>query len=165
MLPIQFALELETAINNQIDVIAVSVTAKELEPIINLVKNFQDEFKKLLSHAANVDTDYAAYPPIDPAQLLGLETAWQQSNLQSIAWETNIEVLSSLWSISVLIERSAQFYQQASLNSANPTSRLFFRSLSEVKKIVRIRLGTIIQSYYNYCWGELGFAPFLLGKD
>jgi hypothetical protein len=164
VLPIQFALELETAINKKIDPL---LETAELFPVITLINSFQQGFFKLLIIAKSIDVDTAKYPVVEASELLGSDTAWQQLALQPTPSEVveNMDTLTTLWSICSLIDRSTQYYQQAAANNAHPATRLFFHSLAESKKIIRGRLAGIIHLMYNQYWGQLGFAPFMLGKD
>lgn len=164
MLPIQFALTLESAINTQIE--TITGTAAGAMPVITLINNFQNNFFKLLTIASSIDVDTAKYPPVETAELFGSDTAWQQLAHQTnpAAVELDMNILAQLWSIFTLIDRSTQFYQQAAANSAHPATRLFFHSLAEAKKIIRGRVAGIIQMLHNHHWGQLGFAPFILGK-
>ena len=162
MLPIQFAIELETAINSQLTKLSVPA---DTASIISLIHNCQMNFLELLSAADAINIDTAPYPPVTEAQLLGPDTAWQQLTLHTDTTNASLQVFTTLWPIYMAIDKTAQFYQQAAANSAQPQTRLFFSSLSHVKKILRRRLDGIIQIYYNHYWGEIGFAPFVLGKD
>lgn len=161
MLPIQFAIELETAINSQL----TGMSAPTTEPVVSLLRTCQINFLALLSAASTINIDSDPYPPVTESQLLGSDTAWRQLTLQIDTANANLQVLTTLWSIYIIIDKTTQFYQQAAANSAQPQTRLFFSSLTHVKKILRRRLDGIIQIYYNHYWGEIGFAPFALGKD
>jgi hypothetical protein len=162
MLPIQFAIEFETAITNQMHEIAVTA---DIVPLITLIQRCQTEFVALLSTANTINIDIAAFPPVNESQLLGADTAWQQFTVNKEAANAGMQTLLTLWSIYTVIDKTAQLYQQAATNSPHPQTRLFFNSLSHIKRILLRRLSGIIQSYNNYYWGELGFAPFMLGKD
>lgn len=162
MLPIQFAIEFETAITSQL--LEISVAA-DIVPIITLIQRCQNEFVALLSTANTINIDIASLPPVNESQLLGADVAWQQYVVNQEVTNANMQIVLTLWSVYTVIEKSAQFYQQAATNSPHPQERLFFNSLSHVKRILLRRLSGIVQSYSNYYWGKLGFAPFMLGKD
>ncbi|WP_371369195.1 hypothetical protein SRRS_24710 [Sporomusa rhizae] len=162
MNPIQFALEIETAISSEIASLADIVT--ENLPFITLLEQFQDGFLQLLFAAEATNIDIAHYPNVDETKLLGLDTAWQEA-INPSKINTNIKVLTKLWAVYTAIDKSVQFYHQAALNNAHPQTRIFFSSLSHVKKILQRRVNGIIQVYDNHYWGELGFAPFMLGKN
>jgi|GEM_PF-2245435 len=165
MLPIDFSLELETAINKQISLIASS-TEEGMAPVWPLVDRFQQAFLQLLADAAVVDIDQANYPLVDAVILFGPDAAWQQLTKPAPATmpEADMQRLVALWSIYALIDKSAQYYQQAAANTAHLATQIFFHSLYESKNILRIRFAGIIQAAYNQYWGKLGFAPFVLGK-
>ena len=162
MLPMQFAIELETAIIGHLEELTAT---EEAGTIISLISASQKKFLELLESANTINIDMAAYPPVDEADLLGKDSTWQQLTLQKEVTNASLPMLLVFWQISIEIDKTAQFYQQAASNSAHPQTRLFLNSLSHVKKILLRRLNGIIQGYSNYYWGELGFAPFLLGKD
>ena len=162
MLPIHFAIELETAISSQL---LKPAAPADIVPIITLIHNCQMNFLELLSAANTVNIDIAPYPLVTEDQLLGPDTSWQQLTLHTDATNASLQVFTTLWPIYMATDKTVQFYQQAAANSAQPQTRLFFSSLSHVKKILCRRLDGIIQIYYNHYWGEIGFAPFALGKD
>jgi hypothetical protein len=162
MLPIQFAIELETALSNQLTKLSAT---DDMVPLLTPIRQCQGEFLELLSVAKTVDIDIAVYPQVKESQLLGPDTVWQQFTVQKDVTNTGVQVLITLWQISSLIDKTVQFYQQAATNSAHPHTRLFFNSLCHVKRILHRRFNGIIQIYCNHYWGELGFAPFMLGKD
>ncbi len=164
MLHIQFALELETLISNQLVKLAETGAAETLA-VIELIRISQAEFTQVLTTAETIDVDSMAYPGVSENQLLGSDTAWQQASRTVAAAGISFAGLGVYWSLYTVIDKAAQFYQQAAVNSAHPQARLFFSSLSQVKKMLRRRLDGIIHIYYNHFWGELGFAPFMLGKD
>ncbi|WP_425061011.1 hypothetical protein SCACP_17780 [Sporomusa carbonis] len=165
MLPIQFAIELETALNKQIELVSDTVQA-EFTPLITLISGFQRQFLQLLSDASTVNIDREQYPAVNQDRLLGPDVAWRQFTGQNTSIiETNTQTITAIWSIYALIDRSAQYYLQAATNSAHPATGLFFHSLSQIKKILKGRLAGVIQMLYNHYWGKLGFAPFVLGKD
>ncbi|CVK19702.1 hypothetical protein [Sporomusa sphaeroides] len=166
MRPIQFAFELETSLSRQIETLHDTATTGTVPiPVLGLIKNSQTEFLKLLSALNTGESDSVRYPAVTETQLLGSDAVWQQATQNTTAANACLQELTALWSIYITIDKCVQFYQQAAVNSAQPQARLFFSSLSHVKKILRRRLDGIIQIYYNYYWGELGFAPFILGKD
>lgn len=166
MIPVQFALELETSLSRQIATLHDTASAGTVPiPVLGLIENSQAEFLKLLSALNTGENDSTRYPAVTETQLLGSDAAWLQATQNTTAVNAGLQELTALWSIYITVDKCVQFYQQAAANSAQPQARLFFSSLSHVKKILRRRLDGIIQIYYNHYWGELGFAPFILGKD
>ncbi|QDR80651.1 hypothetical protein [Sporomusa termitida] len=164
MLPLQFALELETALNNQITLLSANTGPL---PAMALINKFQENFYALLTVASATDVNIDKYPVVETTGLLGSDSDWQQfTHRDKPATDSvNLPALTALWSVYTLFDRSAQYYQQAAANSAHPATRLFFHSLAETKKMMRRRLAGIIQSLLNHYWGQLGFAPFMLGKE
>ncbi|HWR44453.1 hypothetical protein [Sporomusa sp.] len=164
MLPIQFALELESSINIYVAGLS-DAAATGIAPLIALINSSQKEFLQLLSVASAINIDTAPYPDVNETKLLGSDSSWQQVNQNTAAADVSMTELTTLWAIYTAIDKSIQFYQQAASNSAHPQTRLFYSSLCQVKKILRRRIDGHIQIYYNHYWGHLGFAPFILGKD
>lgn len=161
----QFAAAMEASIRQESERIADQAPAG-LEPVLTAVAAFQAEFELLIDRAQYTNVDTGSYPEVLPAALLGADSLWQQSagSLKTAAGE-NIAVLTTLWQLSILVERSGQFYQQAALNSAHPATRLYLSSLAEVKGMLRRRLDSLLRVVYNEVWGAVGFAPFMLAKD
>lgn len=163
MLPIQFAFELETSIDIQVAGLSAAATTG-IAPIIALVDSCQKELLQILSIASKINIDTTPYPDINENQLIGSDTSWQLATQNTAATDACMPTLMTLWGIYAAIDKSVQFYQQAAANSAHPQTRLFFSSLNHVKKILRRRVDGVIQLYHNHYWGQLGFAPFMLGK-
>lgn len=162
MLPMQFAIEFETVITNQLTELAVTADSV---PLITLIEQCQREVLSLLATANTINIDIAAYPPVNESQLLGADGEWQQVASHNEAGSASLKLLVMLWTVNTLLDKTAQFYQQAAANNAHPQTRLFFNSLSHIKRILVRRVNSTIQIYCNHYWGELGFAPFMLGKD
>lgn len=161
----QFAAAMEASIRQETERIADQAPAG-MEPVLSAVAAFQAEFELLIDRAQYTNVDTGSYPEINPATLLGADGGWQAAGgpLKTAAGE-NIAVLTTLWQLSSLVEKSGQFYQQAALNSAHPSSRLYLSSLAEVKVMLRRRLDSLQRVVYNEVWAAVGFAPFVLGKD
>lgn len=137
-----------------------------LQPFIEAIHKFQAGFELLLDRAQGVDVNKGKFPPVSARELLGEDDAWQHLTKSfSSAQDKSLTNLTALWMIYTLIEKSTQFYQQASKNSAHPAERLFFGSLAEIKGMLRRRIDSLTRIMYNELWGEVGFAPFILGKD
>ncbi len=161
----QFAASLEAQIRQEVED-ATGQAPPELQPVVAAVGRFEAEFELLLDRAQYVDVDTGRYPEVDAAALLGTNGVWEEaaSRLRPFG-ETTVPALAALWLLHTLTERSGQYYQQAALNSAHPAVKLFFASLAEVKAMLRRRLDGLLRQLYNAAWAEVGFAPFVLGKD
>ena len=160
---LRFAASLEAQIRQEVEVVMAQSPAG-LQTLVTAVGHFQAEIELLLDRAQGTDVDTGRYPEVNAAALLGPDSVWQEA-AAGVARESTVGALASLWFLHTLTERSGQFYQQAALNSAHPSTRLFFASLAEVKAMLRRRLDGVLRALYNEAWAEVGFAPFLLGKD
>lgn len=165
MKTLQFAAGLEAQIRQETEAVVAQAPAG-LQDVVAAVGKFQAEFELLLDRAQYVDVDTGRYPEVNAAALLGPDGVWQEATARlGTAGEATVPVLASLWFLHTLTEKSGQFYQQAALNSAHPATRLFLASLAEVKTMLRRRLDGLLRQLYNAAWSEVGFAPFVLGKD
>lgn len=162
---IKFAVALEASIRQEFEQ-AISRAPEELVPLLQLLTNVQTQFELILDRAQGTRTDLLQYPAVDTQILLGSDAVWRQvTNDFAKTADKSTADLILLWSVFSLIEKSGQFYQQAVMNSAHPTTRLFIGSLVEVKAILRRRVDAVLRVMYNEVWGTVGFAPFTLGKD
>ena len=162
---LQFAAALEASIRQAIEEITQHAP-EELQPFMAAAAKYQVEFELLIDRAQYTDIDTGRYPEVELEILFGPDTAWQKL-MHSFATTDDkiIANLTALWMISALIEKSAQFYQQASLNNAHPAGRLFLRSLAETKSMLRRRIDGLVRIISNEVWSDLGFSPAVLGKD
>jgi hypothetical protein len=161
----QFAANLEAQIRQEVEVV-MAQSPPELQAVVTAVGAFQAGIELLVDRAQYVDVDSGRYPEVNAAALLGPDGVWQEATASLGDWrESTVVGLASLWFLIVLTEKSGQYYQQAALNSAHPATRLFFSSLAEVKGMLRRRLDGLLRQLYNAAWTQVGFAPFVLGKD
>jgi hypothetical protein len=121
------------------------------------------DFLELVKQADTINIDLENYPKIDAEKILGEANILIQKMPEEFSdTHKNICVL---WMVYALIEKSAQYYRQAALNSFHPALKIFMGSLCEVKDILRVRTAACVRIGYNDIWGKIGFAPFVLGKD
>ncbi len=161
----QFAAILEAQIRQEVEVV-MAQSPPELQAVVGAVGTFQAGIELLVDRAQYVDVDSGSYPDVNAAALLGPDSVWQEAAARlGTSGESTVVGLASLWFLIVLTEKSGQYYQQAALNSAHPATRLFFSSLAEVKSMLRRRLDGLLRQLYNAAWTQVGFAPFVLGKD
>ncbi len=161
----QFAAILEAQIRQEVEVV-MAQSPPELQTVVTAVGTFQAGIELLVDRAQYVDVDSGRYPEVSAAELLGPDSVWQEATAKlGTSGESTVVGLASLWFLIVLTEKSGQYYQQAALNSAHPATRLFFSSLAEVKGMLRRRLDGLLRQLYNAAWTQVGFAPFVLGKD
>lgn len=160
---LNFAVALEYDIKKQIQNLHASSTC-QTQSLLNLLMKLEDGFCDLLTVAQAVK-NASSYPEIETDSLVGADSMWDKVE-EGILSDTNVtHNLVFMWSIYNLFEKSAQFYQQSMYNSPYPSTRLFFSSLFEVKKMIKRRLDMILRRIYNRVWSKVGFAPFLLGKE
>ncbi len=161
----RFAASLEAQIRQETEAMMAQAPA-ELQAVVAAVGKFQAEFELLIDRAQYVDVDTGSYPEVKAEALLGPDGVWREATARlGTPGEAMMPGLVSLWFLHTLTEKSGQFYQQAALNSAHPASRLFFGTLAEVKTMLRRRLDALLRQQYNAVWAEVGYAPFVLGKD
>jgi hypothetical protein len=161
----RFAAGLEAQIRQETEAVTAQAPP-ELQAVVLAVCRFEAEFELLLDRAQYVDVDTGSYPEVNAAALLGDGSVWEDAKARLGTYgEPTVPALAVLWFLHTLTERSGQYYQQAALNSAHPAAKLFFASLAEVKAMLRRRLDGLLRQLYNGAWAEVGFAPFVLGKD
>jgi hypothetical protein len=131
----------------------------EIGEILGVFLKIEREFVGILKEADKIDLDRESYPEINAAKIFTPAPSAQPNP------DTSLAAMCALWMVYALLEKSAQYYQQASLNSAHPVLKIFFSSLSEIKNILRRRAAAQVRIVSNDLWGKVGFAPFILGKD
>lgn len=163
---LRFAAALEAQIRQEVEVVMAQAPA-ELQPLVTAVGSFQAGLELLLDRAQGTDVDTGRYPEVNAAALLGADEVWREAaaRLADPGPGKTVPGLASLWYLHALTAKSGEYYHQAALNSAHPATRLFFSSLAEVKAMLRRRLDGVLRALYNAAWAEVGFAPFMLGKD
>lgn len=158
----EFALSLENGLHNEIEDLLEkhSITTNTL---LKIIYENQKNVIDLINAASRLQIDIAVFPSLD-ASLLNDATSW---NAITDEYKSSfiIEELFIYWKINALIEKNAQFYQQAALNSPYPSEKIFFSSLAEIKYILKRRIQGVLQIMYNHIWGEIGFNPILFGKE
>lgn len=160
-----FAAAMEASIRQEIEHFTKQAPS-ELNALLGIVGKFQVEFELLLDRAQCTDINTGRYPAVDATLLLGSDDDWQVVVQKfAAAQDKTAANLTLLWMIHSLVEKSGQFYQQAGLNSAHPSTRLFMSSLTETKNMLRRRIDGVLRVMYNEIWSDIGFAPVQLGKD
>jgi hypothetical protein len=138
---------------------APSIICPVLDMLIAAEEGWNDVFKLL-------ENNERQYPIIEAKVLTGLDNEWTKviATLKEVQFE-NADILLLLWMLHAAVERTMHYYQQAAANSAYPAQRQFFTSLVQCKLLMKKRLDSIMRIMYNHAWAEIGFAPFVLGKD
>lgn len=158
-----FAADLEKNILAEVEKVVQSVSPA-IRPAVHMLFLAEQGWNDLFTKKLGKNGDQ--YPLPDAETLLGCDKDWQKI-IESLkeAVPEGTGSLTLFWMLYALVERTVQYYQQAAANSAYPAERLFFTSLAQYKILMKKRVGSLVRIMYNHAWAELGFAPFLLGKE
>jgi len=160
MTPIQFAAALEASIRQEFESM-IERAPQELGPLFIKLSKVQTEFELLLDRAQGINPELPQYPDVDQQELIGSDEEWRILTRDfADAPNKSIICLILLLAAVEFLDKSEQFYRQAAVNSAHPTTKFFISSMAEVKAILRRRVDGVLRVMYNQAWGELGFAPF-----
>lgn len=98
----------------------------------------------------------------DPALYMypALAAEWTDNAPQGEESDYSLAVTLELMQLVWLLQKTAQFYQQAAANTPYPSQQLFFSSLSKWKVLLRKRLEGEARHGHSRLWNELGFSPF-----
>ncbi|VBB07923.1 Hypothetical protein LUCI_3188 [Lucifera butyrica] len=156
---IDFAMTLEIAIRQDMDRLQ-STAPIELVPLFNQLHAVQE---RMVSFLQSFNSQSNCLPDIEVISCLGTDAAWQQMyQAYAARIDPNVAHMTILWTLTGFIENSAAFYRQAANNTAYPLERRFFRSVYELKSIIKLRIRGFESIANNRLWSELGFAPFTL---
>ncbi len=145
MKTVEFALALEARLVEKL-------VAFEDDALLRWVSEKEQEVLKLLQGVAACEPQKHMYP--------ALEAEW--ANLPSelepreYSLAETLELLNLVW----LMQKTAQFYQQAANHTPYPSQQIFFASLHQWKLLLRKRLEGAARHAHSRLWGELGFSPF-----
>lgn len=159
-----FAAAMEKSIGDNIEKLGHGCSLG-LQPVLHLLVAFHREFEMVLVRAKSAP-DGQSLPELDTTQLLGPDETWRSLSAAFSA-DTVPDAMdyTVLWSIHAMLDKSTQFYQQASRQSVQPHVRLFFGSIAELKGMLRRRMDGIERIAANQVWKAVGFPPGLLGKE
>lgn len=152
----KFAMELERAITAELEQLKKRIP--ELDGLWELLLILQAEFIQVLQSDETIS--------LETGKLTGSEEAWRQVHVHLAG--INDAVLQRaipLWTVHAFLERAVQYYHQAAVNSAYPREKAWYLSLEQIKLIEKRKVGGAVRIIYNQLWGELGFAPFMIGKE
>jgi len=164
MSTLTFAASMEKSIGINIEKLKDGCSP-ELCDVLELLAGFQQEYELVLTHAKSLPQEQSP-PELEPSRLLGTDENWRKLTgafLPDTA--PNAQDYTVLWSVHSMLDKNAQFYQQASKQSVQPQLRLFFGSVAELKLMLRRRIDGVERVLANQVWKEVGFAPGLLGKE
>lgn len=159
---IQYAIQLERQINNTLQLIATDADSRII-PLVEVLAKHQGKMLEILLAVENAGI--AGYSQVEIPALFD-ESKWQEAvaavNFNSKSLVTQ---LSLLWAIQAFYDKSFQYYRQAGQNTPFPAEKYFFSSLAEVKNMIRRRIDAVSHVLSNEIWGEIGFAPYIIGKE
>lgn len=138
---------------------ALPAVAPAFELIVKLQHAWVDIF-------SNIENKEGEYPVLNTVILVGSDKEWQK--IMALLGEVecrNTDCLVLISMVYAIIDKALQYYQQAASNTAFPSEQLFFTSLAKYKLLMKKRIDGIVRIIYNHAWSEVGFAPFVLGKN
>ena len=161
---IQYAIELETHIKNMIAVISTG-SDQQMIMLANVLSKHQIKTIELLR---TIQAEKGNFDPQAKVSALLDDPEWHEA-INGISGEgagRNVVSQScNLWMLYALYDKTFQYYRQASQNTPQPTAKYFYSSFAEVKNIIRRRLDAASRVLSNEVWGQIGFAPFIIGKE
>lgn len=159
---IRYAIEMETQINKMVQLTAAEADRERMLLVEVLIKH-QGKMLEVLLAAEKAGAKYHSQIEI-PA--LFDEAKWQEAMADMIIHpESLVSQLSLLWMLQALYDKSFQYYRQAGYNTPMPAAKYFYSSLAEVKNMIRRRIDAASHVLSNEVWGEIGFAPYVIGKE
>lgn len=138
----------------------------QLKPLLETISTCQEAFIDILQNTFDKG-NLSTYSEQDAIQTL-FETIRLENKFEINSNDTTELVMNlymTLSTLSIIIERSLQFYRQAANNSAYEYEKIFFNSLAEQKKVLKRRIESALRIVYNSLWSQVGFAPFIFGKE
>lgn len=151
-----FAGDLERAITEELE--QLKKRTPELTCLWDLLLVLQEEFIQVLQSNDPIN--------LETGRLTGSDEAWKQVHAYIAGMEGAVlQRAVPLWTIYSLLERTAQYYHQAGINSAYPKEKAWYLSLEQIKLMEKRKVGGAVRTVHNHLWGQLGFAPFMIGKE
>lgn len=162
----RYALIMENSIRQEV-ILRQQNCPMQLKPLLEMITNYQEAHINILQQVIDKD-NLSTYPELNGLEKL-FEINWTDNFKFEVHKDASIEQLMKLYMIlsilSSIIEKSLQFYRQASSNSAYEYEKIFYNSLAEQKKVVKRRIDSALRIVYNILWSLVGFAPFIFGKE
>lgn len=145
MKTVEFALALEETLAEKLE------TFKD-DALLRWVSEKEKEVLGLLQEVADCEPQKHMYPALDPEWAnLPPEIEMREYSLPE-----TLELLNLVW----LMQKTAQYYQQAANDTPYPSQQIFFASLQQWKLLLRKRLEGAARHAHSRLWQELGFSPF-----
>lgn len=160
MLVLDTALSIEISIRKQLECMLKSDVNSEIADILHYLIKLNSELELILADAKKINPNTSSYPNVDISPLLGSDEDWQRYYKLVEKVGTNYNSLIILWALEAMIEKSAQFYQQASQNSAYSSNKIFLSSIYQVKTMKRRKINALSRIVNNNIWSVIGFSPF-----
>ena len=137
----------------------------ELTRVLEHLVQIQLELERIVLQAESAELGQGL-PEFDVMQIVGDELCWRclANPFQPSSLPSAIDY-TVLWSVHAMMAKSAQYYQQAALNTNQPNLRIALSSIAEMKLILRRRIAAIERIVANQLWQSLGFPPGLLAKE
>ncbi|MPM48924.1 hypothetical protein SDC9_95651 [bioreactor metagenome] len=162
----RYAFIMENSIRQEV-ILRMQNDTMQLKPILEMVSTCQETLINILQQVIS-KVDLSTYPELNALQVL-FDTNWTENFKFEICKGETTEQLMDLYmnlsALSSITERSLQFYRQAANNSAYEYEKIFFNSLAEQKKVIKRRIDSALRVVYNSLWSQVGFAPFIFGKE
>ena len=162
---IEFATAMESAVRANINTL-LQKTSPQLASLLEIIESGQDEFHSLLGKVQIAESNSAPLPELETEILIGNEATWKNivSGMKA-SDPPNASDIAVLWCVMSMVDKSLQFYRQASHNALQPQTRLFFSSAAELKAMEYRRLDAIVRILSNQVWSAVGFPPGVLAKE
>jgi hypothetical protein len=161
-------LQYASAMENSIGVTLRTLQANcspELTRVLEHLVQIQRELERVVLQAESVELGQGL-PKFDVMQIIGDEVLWRSlaNPFQPSSLPSAIDY-TVLWSVHAMMAKSAQYYQQAAMNTDQPNLRIDLSSIAEMKLILQRRVAAIERIVANQLWQSLGFPPGLLAKE
>jgi hypothetical protein len=137
----------------------------ELSRAVELLIRFHGEFERLVT-TAKMSAKEQTWPELTAAVFVGTDETWREITGSIHPGTVPLAAdYTALWCIHALLDKSAQFYQQAARQNIPEQERIFLGSVAELKLILHRRMDGVERVVANQVWKSVGFPPGLLGKE
>lgn len=137
----------------------------EINRVLDSLLRFHGEFERLMSEVKELPENQP-WPELSAADFVGTDEVWRElTGSINPGTSPNTADYATLWCIHALLDKSAQFYQQAARQNLPEPERLFLSSVAELKLMLRRRIDAVERVVANQVWKAVGFPPGLLGRE